>query len=330
MNLLPFDIAAAEPGKPRPPTAGRRIGWRQRVLPALVALVCLAPVWAAGPANVLKPETLRVGFNKNAFLSMNRNDVEDSFKAFTETVGRQRSYLITSRTQVFDENPAFEAAIQSGAVELSIMDTWSYLEMGIQEATEPCFVGATDAGPGRRHLGLTCRESGLNTLADLRGKTIVEFAIANATLGRRWLETLLLESRLGTHDTFFDGVETVGKPSSAVLSVFFGKRPACLVDEDGFTVMKELNPQVGNQLQVGAISESMVNAVICLKRSGWSSEQYKQDLIRGLAELHLETSGQQILTLFKVREQVPFQESQLDTIRKLRATHHQWQKEATP
>jgi hypothetical protein len=125
-------------------------------------------------------------------------------------------------------------------------------------------------------------------------------------------------------------MESVGKPSAAVLPVFFGKKQACVVDESGFDVMTELNPQVGKGLQTVAVSEPLVDGVLCLNSSGWSSETYKQDVIKALGELHLEPAGQQILTLFKTDQLIPFQEKYLETARNLWARHERLRKEGKP
>jgi hypothetical protein len=307
-----------------------RRGLLALVLGAQLLLVFVFPAQTEESPNGLKKESLRVGFTDRAFLNMNRNDVEASFKAFTESVGRKRGYLIASRTQTFEKPSEFEAAIKARAIDLCIIDTWSFLTMDVRAQAQPFYVSAGQLGVGRRYVVLTHRARALNTLADLRGKSIIEFAVAGANLGPHWLETVLLTNRLGTQATFFGGVETVGKPSTAVLPVFFGKRDACLVDEAGFQVMNELNPQVGRELQVVMTSEPLVDAVICLGTAGWSSERYRHDLIQGLAELHLDPAGQQILTLFKVNQLILFQESQLDTVTRLRRAYDQLQTEIKP
>ena len=63
---------------------------------------------------------------------------------------------------------------------------------------------------------------------------------------------------------------------------------------------------------------------------GWSNKDFKRDVIRALGELHLEPSGQQLLTLFKAGQLVPFQEKHLDTVRKLRLRHDQLQRQLPP
>jgi len=297
---------------------------------AVMWLAALAPVRGVDATNELKPESLRIGFTQNAFQSMNRNDVEASFKAFVETVGRKNGYLIAAQVQIFDDLAEYAAAIRSGAIQLAIVDAWNYQTMDFQNRAQPLFVSKGEAGLGRRYLMVARQDSGLNTLADLRGKQITLFSVANSNLGRYWLETLLLTNRLGTLAEFFGDVEVAGKPSLALLPVFFGKKSAGLVDEAGLKVMRELNPQVGKELKVLATSEPLVNSIIYLSTTGWSSETYRNDIIRGLAQLHEEPVGQQILTLFKVARLVPYEEQQLETIRRLRTTFDRLQKESKP
>jgi ABC-type phosphate/phosphonate transport system substrate-binding protein len=295
-------------------------------LGALLVLLRIPPAWADRPNGVLKPMDLEVGFTKYAFLNVNRNDAEASFKAFLQTVGRQRGYDLTAKVTVFDDAPAFEAAVKSGSIDLVIIDAWRYLAMDIHKLVTPFFVTSDRGRFGKKYVLLTRQGSNLKALPDLRGKTLLQIEVTNTNLGRPWLETLLLESRLGAPETFFGKVEGVGKPSAAVLPVFFGNKDACLVDEPGFEIMKELNPQVGKGVQVMIASELLTDALICLRSSSWSSEKFKRDVIQILGELHNEPSGQQILTLFKVGQLVPFQDTYLDTVRNLRMRHEKLRK----
>ncbi len=307
--------------------------FRRRVAPALGVLLVqlwIFSAWADEQNGVLKPMSLEVGFTKYAFLNVNRNDAEAAFKAFLQVVGRQHGYDVTAKVRVFDDVSAFEAAVKAGSMDLVIVDSWRYLAMDIHKLATPFFITSDRGKIGKRYVLLTRQGSNLNTLADLRGKDIAQIEVTNSNLGRPWLETLLLANRLGTSETFFGRVESVGKPSAAVLPVFFGNKHACLVDESGFDIMKELNPQVGKGIQVVVASEPLVDAVICLRNSSWSSEKFKRDLIQALGDLHREPVGQQILTLFKVSQLLPYQETHLDNVMKLRMTYEKLCKENTP
>jgi ABC-type phosphate/phosphonate transport system substrate-binding protein len=102
------------------------------------------------------------------------------------------------------------------------------------------------------------------------------------------------------------------------------------VDHFSFDVMRELNPQVGKDLQAIATSEPFAENVICLSNTGWDSERARTGMIEILADLQSEPAGRQILTLFKVGPMIPFQETQLDTVRQLRAKYEQLRKETRP
>ena len=269
-------------------------------------------------AGGLKRESLSVAFTEAAFQNVNRNDAEAAMKTFARTVGRRFGYLVQPTTQVFEQIRPLEIALQDGSVQLAILDVWRYLSMDVAALPTPVLTSMEQGKVGKRYVVLTRRGRGFKTLADLKGAEIMEFETTNFTLGRFWLETLLMEGRLGSHQTFFRRLEKVGKPSTAVLPVFFGKKDACLVDLSGFEVMKELNPQVGAGLEVVAMSEVLVDGVICVSKKGWSSETYQRDVLRTLGELHLDAGGKQILTLFKVDQLIPFEETHLETVRRLR------------
>jgi phosphonate transport system substrate-binding protein len=284
----------------------------------LLFLACSAAS-RAQPVGELKPQSLRVGFTCSVFLNMNRNDLEASFKGFTMVLGRKCGYLIDPQSHVYDSSKEFEAAIKAGAIDLAIIDTWKFLEMDIRTQMEPLFVSTSPEGIGRRYLVLTSKSSGLRSIPQLQGKSIAECVDGNANLGANWLETLLRTNQLGNQETFFGTVETVVKPSAAVLPVFFGKKDACLLDQAGFDLMTEMNPQVGQALQVLAVSEPLANTILCLRKSPWEAEAFRQTLVKILSELHLDPAGQQLLTMFKTGPLVPFKEAHLATVRELRA-----------
>ena len=299
------------------------LNWLLR-LPVLLAAVAAG---AAEPADNLTPVTLNVGFVSASFQNVNRADAESAFGVLAKTVGRQRGYCVTTRTKIFETADEIEAAVKTGGVNVAIVDSWKYVSMNPAGYMTPCFVTSEQGQAAKKYLLLTRRDSGLNTPAALRGKTIVELEVANSNAGRAWLDTLLLENHWGAQTDFFGGVTFASKPALTVLPVFFSKMPACLVDQTSFELMSELNPQVGKELQAIAVSEPYVDNVVCLSTNGWPSEKNRQETIDILANLHKEPAGQQILTLFKVGPMVPFRNDQLETVRQLRARFERLQKD---
>ena len=275
----------------------------------------------AGPPN----EVLTIGLTRTAFLNVNRNDMEAALKTLAVTIGRRYDYEIEVRTSFYEEAKDFADAVRSGAVRMAVTDSWTYLAMDPATlGAKPWFVAADSMGVGKVYHVLTRRGSGLDRMADLRGKTLALLEIVNSSLGRPWLETVLRKDRLGSLATFFRQTVVASKPTTAVLPVFFGKSDACLVDASAFAVMSEMNPQVGKALQIIASSEPLVDGLQLLSEAGWEgSERMKQHLIEVLRDLHSEPSGQQLLTLFKTVRMVPFEAAHLEAVRGLRTIQEQ-------
>ena len=309
------------------------VGARLRAfaLSAVLGWSVFVAAGAGGPADGLRTEVLTIGLTKTAFLNVNRNDMEAALKTLARTIGRKHRYQVEARTQFYEEAPAFAAAVKTGAVRLAITDSWTYLAMHPESlGATPCFVSMEQKRIGKQYLVLTRRGGGVNSMADLRGKSLTGLEIVNSSLGRPWLETLLLSNRLGSVEAFFHPAQFVGKPATAVLPVFFGKSDACLVDATAFGVMAEMNPEVGKQLQIVATSEPLVDGVQLLSDAGWKgSEEVRLDLLETLRDLHLDPAGQQLLTMFKTDQLVPFATEHLDAVRRLRGVFDQ-SREAQP
>jgi len=292
-------------------------GLRPRLM--LLGLLVAARLGFAQEA-VLQHAALHVGFTRSSFRNVNASDATAAFRVFAQTVARKRGYQLDTDTRLFESPADCEAEIHKGGINLAILDAWDYLGMGIQQTMEPVFVHLEQGSVFKTYLLLTRGAGGLTALADLRGKDIMVLEGQGGNLSRAWLDWLLLAKNLGSQHAYFGNLEAVAKPAAAVLPVFFGAKPACLVDHNSFQIMSELNPQVGSNLVITAESEPYLESITCISRSGWPSERTRQDLIKTISEFHLEPTGRQILELFKVDRLVPFKEEYLDSARELQ--HH--------
>jgi phosphonate transport system substrate-binding protein len=298
--------------------------------PLLAALLwpAVCPAWSAETNQ--QPAIFHVGMAKLCFRNVNRNDAVAAYRGFLESAGRRFGNVYTADPVVYDDSSIYEAAIQRQPMNVTIVDTWQFLTMDIHRQVKPYFTVMENGRVGRKYVVLTRRDSGLTNLAALHGKDILQTEYASLGVGKIWFKPRLLSEKLGTPETFFNQVEVVVKPTAAILPVFFGKKSACMVDDGSFDLMKELNPQVGQVLQVVTISDTYADVVVCLREGNWASAKLKDDTITSLKELHQDPAGQQICTLFKIDCMIPFEDSQLDTVRKLRATYIALQPEVKP
>ena len=266
---------------------------------------------------VLKPEKLNVGFTQTAFQGVNRLDAEAAFKTLSRTVGKNRGYDVTVNVHSYKTTAQFFAGLSAANLHVVVLDSWSYLEINRPDLLEPVFVASDHSQAAKRCLLLARDDGQIETLSDLGGKSLNVLLSSNFSLGTQWLRVVLAEHHLGVPEEFFGTIHYDASAYTTVLPVFFGQKDVALVDSSKFEVMAELNPQL-RRLQVIASSEPLVNAVVCLRQSPWSSERFRKDMVEAMADLHLEPAGQQILALFRVGRFVPFDPSCLDTVRALR------------
>jgi hypothetical protein len=288
----------------------------------LAALLFLLPPGLARAAETNQaPVIFHVGLAQICFRDVNRIDARAAYKTFLESRGRLLGKTYVADPEVFDDTPTFEAAIQHQPMHMAVMDAWQFLTMDIHQQMKPYFAIRENGKVGRNYVVLTRRDSGLDTLRSLRGRELLVLEVASYNVGKTWLDTRLLTEGLETQEMFFGGQKVVAKPTSAILPVFFGKAAACMVDGPSFAVMTELNPQVGERLQTVAVSDTFADVVVCLSENYWSCAKDKIDTIQSMTDLGQDPLGQQICTMFKIDGMVPFQDSQLDTLRKLRASY---------
>lgn len=291
---------------------------RSAVSAALFGLSALSVAQAAPP---LRAERLRVGFLESAFRHMNRNDAQAAFKVFAQTLGRKRGYQLDADVNVYASAEDLLAAGQNGAVDAAWCDAWIYAGSRTGDRLQPAYFSTWDQGHVERTYKLLVRRDGpVGALADLRGRSVIGLSIVATDTSQRWLEAVLLTNGLGRSASFLGHLEEVSRASAAVLPVFFGQKDACLVDEAGFSLMRDLNPQVGAGLREIASSGPLVGSVICLATNGWSSVEFERDLRDALNDLHADADGRQILTLFKCGRLLPYEARRLDSLRYLRKT----------
>ena len=299
----------AAPARARRPTPGRSIG-----MALLLGLAALNVRGTAQPTN-LPSARLNVVMAGSLVQNANINDIKAAFKLWIEAVGRNRGFALITEADTYNRREDVDERIREKSVDLVIMTTLDYLESTSRESLDPVY------SPARRkeakfddYVLLTRKDRQWTDLEGLRGKSIMIYKYG-CDLGPLWMEVALGEGRFGRAADFFGPQSRVTKVSAAILPVFFNKSDACLVDRSGWETMRELNPQLVEQLQVLVHSPVLSESVICIRRG---YEGPREDLLHGLADLHEEPSGKQILLVFKIDRLVPFQPEYLDSVRDLR------------
>ena len=272
------------------------------------------------PVEGLRKARLYLVASGRVFTVINRNDAIASMKALVEIIGRERGFLLDSKIDILDDVSEIRKRLESLSVDLLILDVVDYFQLAGSGLLKPILACSLHGENGTySYLLLVSDSAGGAALADLRGKNISVFSRTGGDVGMAWIDVLLAEQHLGRVKTYFGPVNKATTASACVHPLFFGKNAACVVDEIGFDILKEMNPQLG-RLRVLAKSPPLLESIVAIPVY---PHPYQEELTEALRQLHTTPRGEQILTVFKTERLVSIGAATLETTSDLWTRYHQ-------
>ena len=294
--------------------------------PALFWLASLLlGVGASGvgrPADVAvttNVDAVRFAFSAEMFTDVNENDAKASVKAWAQAFSRERHVPMSADPIILSGLDELKKSLRSGAIDGAAVPTQEYLDLEPGLRGTNLFLSSNGGRFTEEYLLLVRADSGIADLGGLRGRNVILFDNARASLAPLWLDAIFLQAGLGTATNFFGQMLAESKLVKVVLPVFFRQQDACVVTRRGFAIMCEMNPQVQAQLRVLATSPELVPSVGFL-RVGFDSP-LRDNMMYALRGLEQSVSGTQVLTLFQIDQLQEAPASLLNTAQDLVATH---------
>ena len=263
---------------------------------------------------------LEVGYSRNLFYNVDMNDARAATKVWVKGLIDKTGELAESRSVVLDDLDATVRGVNARELDLLVLLSSEYLRIKDKIRQEVSLVPMASAVSGgeieQRYVLLTHRNSGLERLNQLRGKTLIQAIAGKGSIPRMWMDVLLWRSGLDAGETFFEEIREVSKVSQAVLPVFFGQGEACVTPLDAFHTMTELNPQLAEELRIIETSPGFCQVVVCGRKDVYEStlNRYLEESILSLGN---DPDGQQLLMLFHVDRLVPFDPVYLESVAEL-------------
>lgn len=252
---------------------------------------------AAQQAAGAKPR-VRIAISSDVTGAVNENDAKASMVAWATTVTRGTS-LEMERDGVWVVAPAEMAAtVRKGQAEALGITVRDYRQVVPYLWNEQIVLDAGVLKDNSVYLLLVHEESGIRSLADMKGRSVVIWSNPRLLLAEEWLAVTLAGAKLGTPAQFLGRMTKTAKVSGgAVLPVFFKQADACLVGAGAFEGMCELNPQLRKKLRVIASSPALVATFLAFHKD--FQPTVRSAFIQSVLGLHKSASGQQALTLFQ-------------------------------
>jgi ABC-type phosphate/phosphonate transport system substrate-binding protein len=231
---------------------------------------------------------------------LNENDARAAIKTWASALTKEGGVLVEALPEVLSTPEQLIRSVRQGDLDAFSAPTTEYLQVAAY--TDPTFILVDQmyVNGGEEYLILVHADSGIRTVAELRGRTLAKYSATPMNLASDWLDVLLAASNLGPQEGFFGPTISHAKVSRIVLPVFFRQLDACVVTRRTFDLMGEMNPQLVAKLRILATSPKVIPVIVAVHKNCPPS---RKEAFRSLmVNLGASPSGRQILALFGSRQ----------------------------
>jgi ABC-type phosphate/phosphonate transport system substrate-binding protein len=274
--------------------------WRGQRKLLVCGLVAACVIWAAGPFATAGGEHatggdapgMRIGISESIAGEVNSNDLAAAVKAWANSLAQGTGIRIDP---VLCTTAQLVQRVRDRQVDGFSLNFLEFARVAAY-ADRDLVVDTNDVTDGSEYVLLVHQSSGIQTLADLRGRSLLFHQNPRTCLDKIWLDTLLASAHLGAADTLLGRIERNPKLSRVVLPVFFRQADACLVTRRAFATMCELNPQLAKQLRPLATSPKLIMTFMAFHKD--TPPETRRRFVAAVIDLHNNPAGRQALMLF--------------------------------
>ena len=195
------------------------------------------------------------------------------------------------KTSIATSYAAVIEAMGAGKVDIGWLATFSYVLAKQKYNVDLLSIVIRFGSPFYRGQIITHVDSGIKTLADLKGKKIA-FVDAASTSGHLYPKTLLLSEGLNP-DRLFSQSRFAGSHNAVILSVLKKEVDAGATYDDARAAVAKTYPEVFSQLRVIAYTKDIPNDTVSARKD--LDPALKQKIKTGLIQLAKTPEGSKVL-----------------------------------
>jgi len=274
------------------------------IIAMLFFLIINAYIPPVSSADAEDNSSLKIGFTASVYQDVSNTDIKAAVSVLIKKVVWKHFEKAESR--FYDTLSEMATDLKNRKIDILATPVEEYMELRKQLPIDPLLISSAENGTEMEILLLVRKDSGIRTIRDLKGRSIV-MPLRNPRcldMYIAWLETMLMEEGGKGINSYFSSVKETRTSAKAIMPVFFRQADACIVTRQVLELTAELNPQINRELMIISRKGKLSQGVIAVDRR--LSEERKEKLRQAFLTLHQTPEGQQLLMLFKVRKLVPF------------------------
>lgn len=260
-----------------------------------------------------EPYHLIAGSSKLGFRENDKQNINIGFsKVFNEILSSENVKCDFKST---DSSEELYAAIQANQVNAFFGSPVEFIQAEQYFLDSPLASGVFDRELKSKVYLLVRKDSGINSITQLKGKKLVTSKWTTGDLGGLYLETLLLEHKQDLPKQFFSEILTPETSNQALVELFFKKADVALVNANQFDIAAELNPQLRSNIKILSESEPYLIFVTALSKN--TPTQEIKAIKNSLLTVHKTSKGRSVLNLLKIQGFQEISHLDLDNVRVL-------------
>lgn len=253
-------------------------------------------------ANAARP--LRVAVSMETLAGANVNDARVAYRVWSQEVTKNLGISWAELVpEVFLPSEQIVRMIKEGSVDMFGITAWEFLKVIDMLDSTLLIEDYLAQSGGMEYVLLVHNASPFKQIGDLRGRHLVIHHHRDMNLVPAWIGNLLAADKLPRMDLFFGEQTLRDSVTQVVLPVFFRRIDAACLARKHFETAVELNPQLGKDIRVLAISPKVIPIVLCFHKN--CSRESKVRLIDVITRAESMPAGQQIIALYQSRVLVP-------------------------
>jgi phosphonate transport system substrate-binding protein len=259
-----------------------------------------------------------VGYMKNLFNEVDINDAKAAIKVWINQLVKSSHYedQYTLQVKIYNQFEDLNKGIKNDSLAIVALNTIDFINNGEKIGLEPVLAPSTKGDIFEQYYILVRKDARYKNLIDLRGANVGVLTGTNSAVPGYWLDVTLAKNNIPGRANFFKNISTSNKESQLILNLFFSRLDACVVSKQSFSLMKELNPQIGEKIISIQTSPNYLQGVVCFTKK-FMNQSDRNLFYTNAIHIHETISGSQILSLVKVDKLESFKNEYLNSLKDL-------------
>jgi ABC-type phosphate/phosphonate transport system substrate-binding protein len=267
---------------------------------------------------------LNFGFPKTVLPDLNERDAKAAIKVWSEDVIEKHQYNYKTAFFLYMNVNTLVQAMTDGYINIAPLPPIDYIRLSKTFTLYPAVCAKNNDSVFDRFVFLVHKESRFASIQDLANKSLMLREKSPSSVLEVWLEVILHEAGLPGSNQFFGEIIRKEREFQLIFPVLLKKVDCCIMTQSAFRTMSELNPQLNVQLIPLLISDLYYPAdIFCY--TDQLDDKTRSNLTSFALNWEESKATDQLQTLFRFNELVPYKPEYLENIKLLLKRYNRYQ-----